>query len=378
MAENKTSGFLPKLAIAAIFVAVAAWAAVYFMRPVAVVEAATSGRAINAVPGSVTVSAEYQMELKSEIGGRVLRSILDPGLKVRTGEFLVQLDPTDLELEIERIQSEYEAHQQRVAVGSAIKLELETARDLLANMERMLKLGNLSESEVTKQQRIVKQYEQKVELESVENKQKTAGYENTLKVKRRQLEKMTTFAPFDGVVSLVNARVGDLIGSNSSIATVIATGRTVEAKISEENFSGIRVGQKASVRFLGYGSQQYSATVAKVLPTADPETQRYIVHINVDIPAEKLVPGLTGEVSIVLGEREAKTIVPRRALRGNEVLVVKSGIVEKRTVQLGYVALNQVEVLQGLQPGDLVIVEELDRFQSGDRVRTQAPRANRS
>ena len=75
MAENKTSRLLPKLVVAAIVVAVAAWAVVYFMRPVAVVEPAISGRAINAVPGSVTVSAEYQMELKSEIGGRVLRSI---------------------------------------------------------------------------------------------------------------------------------------------------------------------------------------------------------------------------------------------------------------------------------------------------------------
>lgn len=375
MIGNKSPKIWIRLGLIAVVLGAAAWITIYFMRPVAVVDTAKAGSAINAVPGSVTVSAEYQMELKSEIGGRVVRSELDPGLKVRAGDFLVQIDPADLQLEIERIEGEYEAHQRRVGVGSSIQLELETARDVLANMERMFRLGNMSESEVTKQQRIVKQFEQKLELESVENKLKTTNYENLLKVKRRQLEKMTITAPFDGIVSQVLARRGDLIDSNAPLATVIATGRTVEAKISEENFAGIRVGQKASVRFLGYGPQLYGASITKVLPTADPETQRYIVHVNVDLPPEKLLPGLTGEIAIVIGERESKTNVPRRALRGSDVLVVGGGgVVERRTVQVGYVGLNQVEVLQGLQTGDLVIVEDLDHFQPGDRVRVQRVR----
>jgi RND family efflux transporter MFP subunit len=375
-AAERSRTLLVWLLLAAV-AAAGTWVVLHLLRPVAVVSAARPGRAVNAVPGSVTVSAEYQMELKSEIGGRVLRSALDPGLPVRAGDFLVQLDPADLRLEIERIESEAEAHARRVAVGSAIRLELETAREAAANMERMLKLGNISEVDVTKQQRLVKQFEQKLELEVVENALRTSGFENTLKVKRRQLDKMTITAPFDGVVSQVFARPGDLISEGAPIATVIATGRTVEAKISEENFSGVRVGQKASVRFLGYGPQLYGASVTKVLPTADPETQRYVVHVNVDLAPEKLVPGLTGEISIVIGERDARTIVPRRALRGNDLLLVSGGRVERRTVRLGYVGLNQVEVLEGLAPGDRVIVEELDRFQPGDRVRPREPAPER-
>ena len=83
------------------------------------------------------------------------------------------------------------------------------------------------------------------------------------------------------------------------------------------------------------------------------------------------MPGLTGEVTIVIGERDAAAIVPRRALRGNEIFVVNNGRVELRKVQLGYVALNQVEVLGGLKAGELVIVEELERYQGGQRVRTK-------
>ena len=375
--QNKRNTFLIKLATGAVTLTALGWFAVFLSRPVAIVAPVKPGRAINAVPGSVTVFAESRMELKTEISGRVLQSDLDPGRVVRKGDFLVLIDPGDLELEIQRLENDLDAHNKRVAVGSALKIELENARDELANVQRLVQLGSRSESDLIRQQRAFKQMEQRVALEEVENKQKGDTLENMLRLKKRQLAKMTITAPFDGVISQVFARPGDLIDSNAPIAILISTSRTVECKVSEENFSGIRVGQKASVRFLGYGPQLYGASVAKVLPTADPETQRYIVHVNVDLPAEKLVPGLTGEISIVIGERDAKTVVPRRALRGSDLLVVRGGAVERRTVQVGYVGLNQAEVLQGIQPGDLVVVEDLDRFQSGDRVRTEQVKSER-
>jgi len=216
----------------------------------------------------------------------------------------------------------------------------------------------------------VQQIEQQLKLEQVQNQNEIDAYENTLKVKSRQLDKMTIAAPFDGVVSQVLARKGDLIGGNAPIATVIATSRTVEARISEENFSGIRTGQKAIVRFLTYGDETYNATVGKILPTADPATQRYIVYLKVDLPLERLVPGLTGEVSITVGEHANALIVPRRALSGNTLYVVKDGRVQLRKVDTGYLGLNVVEITDGVQEGDEVIVEELDRFRDGDRVRT--------
>ena len=367
---NKSLGY--KLALAAAGLLLAGWAVTYFLRPVALVEPVLMDKPVNAVPASVSVEAEYLMDLKSEIPGRVARSELDIGRVVHKGDFLFALDTGDLELEIKQIESDLEAHKQTIAVGSSLKLELANAKDELANKERLAKLGNLSDSELTKQQRVVQQAEQKVALEEVGNKQKTETYTNTLAVKRRQLAKMTFTAGFDGVISQVLARPGDLIAANAPVATIISTSRTVEAKVSEENFSGIRVGQKASVRFLGYGNQLYGASVTKVLPTADPETQRYIVYLNVDLPPEKLVPGLTGEVSIVIGQRDAPaTVVPRRALRGNELFIVDHGRVELRKVKLGFVALNFAEILDGVKPGELVLVEELDKFQDGDRVRTR-------
>jgi RND family efflux transporter MFP subunit len=359
-----------------ILVAVAALVAAAFvisslLKPTAKVTAAWKGKAVQAVPGSVTVQAEYQMELKSEIAGRVIRSELDPGKPVKAGSVLVQIDTGDLELEIEHIQSEYDAKKKSIAVGSSIKLALETATANLQNFERLTKAGTYSVSDLETRRREVKQIEQSLALEAVANDQQIAAFENTLKVKRRQLDKMTITAPFDGIVSAVYARPGDLIGGATPIATLIATHRTIEAKISEENFANIKLNQIATVRFLGYGDGLYDAKVVKILPTADPETQRYIVHLEVKIDPDKLVPGLTGEVNITTGERMSDTLIPRRALFDNNVYVVEDGRVRLRKVEVGYVSLNIAEVTKGLKTGDLVIVEELEKFRDGNRVSTE-------
>ncbi|HEX2100971.1 MAG TPA: efflux RND transporter periplasmic adaptor subunit, partial [Candidatus Synoicihabitans sp.] len=132
-----------------------------------------------------------------------------------------------------------------------------------------------------------------------------------------------------------------------------------------------KIGQHASVRFLGYGEQLYGASIAKILPTADVETQRYLVHLNVDLDPAALVPGLTGEVGIIVGERDNALRIPRRALFGNNVFVVSGNRVQVRQIKVGFTSLTMVEVLEGLEEGDLVIVERIDTFRDGDRVRTR-------
>ena len=362
---------MKKLLIALVVVVAAGFAVVSLIRPTAKVALVSKGTAYKASPGSVTVQAEFLMELKSEVGGRLISSTLEPGKHVAQGEVLAQLDTGDLKLVIEQNETDLEATKKSIAVGSAIKLELQSAREALENAERMAKLGAYALGELEKQRRGVKGIEQRIALEDVQNAQKIGTLENGLKVKRRQMEKMTITAPFDGVVSVVLSRPGDLIGSGTPIAMVISTSRTVEAAISEENFSGIRVGQKATVRFLPYGGWLYDATVSKILPTANPETQRYVVHLDVKIEPEKLIPGITGEVNIITAERPNATVVPRRALFGNNVYVVTDGRVELRQVEVGYVSLTSVEILKGVTPGEQVIVEELEKFRDRDRVQTQ-------
>jgi len=372
----KSSSFVLKFCVFLGVVALGVFAVVHWLRPEARVAEVKRGRAVDAVPGSVVVEAEFVMDIKSEIGGRIVFTELAPGRPFREGDLLVRIDTGDIELEIEKLSSDYAAARRRVEIGSSTTLELANARDNLRNLERLAALGQVSENEIIQSRRAVQQVEQRAALEAVANQNMLEGYENQLQVRRRQMDKMAVRAPFDGVVSEVIARPGDLIGGGGPIARLISTSRTVEARISEENFAGIAVGQRAAVRFLGYGDQLYDANVAQILPTADPETQRYVVYLLVETDPVLLVPGITGEVSIVVGTRENTLIIPRRALFGSNVYVVNNATVELRQVRTGFTGLNDVEILEGVKEGELVIVDRLDTFRAGDRVNTALIAAN--
>lgn len=363
--------------IVRLVVAVAALAALYlvlayFLRPVAYVAPASKGKAVKIVPGSVEVKAEFVQELKSEIGGRVAMSALDTGKKVREGDLLLQLDTGDIDLEIDRIKNEIEAAEKKVEMGSTLRTDVLNMRDTVAESESKFKSGALAATEMEKQKRLLQQLEQRMELDEVNNKLALENLKNSLQVKERERSKMTITAPMDGVITDVLVRKGGLIGGNSPIATIMTSTRTVEGKFSEEDFASVKVGLPATVRFLTYGQDQYNAKVTKLLPSADPQTQRYTVYLDVFLPEGKtLVPGLTGEVSIIIAERDNAVIIPRRALIGDYVLVVEGSKVAQRKIERGYESLNQVEVRKGLKLGELVIVEQQDRFREGDRVRTE-------
>jgi RND family efflux transporter MFP subunit len=344
-----------------------------YLRPIAKVETVIPGEAKDAKPGSVTVKEEYSMQMKSAIGGRVLKDgyNLEPGLHVKEGDILVKMDTSDIQVQIDQAKANYESAKQRIAVGSSYTFALESAQSDFTNVERMFKMGQISDSDYQKSRRAVETVKQQLALEKVRNEEDLQSDLNDLRSKELALEKMTIKSPIDGIVSVVYAHPGDLIDSGSPIMSVITTKRLVEAKISEEDFANIKVGQPATVIFIPYGQFIYHATVSKILPTADPETQRHLVDLNVtDIEPEKLIPGITGEVAITVGSRQAKAIVPRRALLNDNVYVVKDGRVELRQVTKGYVWLTGAEILSGLEPGDQVIVEDLESFRAGDRVRT--------
>jgi len=349
------------------------WLALRLVEPKAVIAVVKRGNALNAVPANVTVRADYIMDLRSEAGGRVQDSALVLGAAVKSGQMLLKIDDTDLKLDLERATNDYNAAVRRREIGSATKLDLETARADLANFTKLAEAGQYPATELDKRKREVRQLEQKQEIEDVNETSLIDGLATQIKTQKRQIEKTSLISPISGDVVSVSAHVGDLITSGAPLASLLAKARVVEARVAEENFAGIAVGQSASVRFLSYGNDQFSAKVARVLPSADPLTQRYTVVLDVDIAPERLVPGLSGEASITVGEHPGVLIIPRRALLGDYVLVVKDGLVEQRRVQRGYESLNEVEIATGLKEGELVISDNLDSYRQGDRVRVVRP-----
>jgi hypothetical protein len=96
------------------------------------------------------------------------------------------------------------------------------------------------------------------------------------------------------------------------------------------------------------------------------------VHLDVKADPDQLGPLSTGEVTITVDRIPDQIMVLRRSIfDSNKVYVVKDGRVERRTLEVGIVSLNNAQVRKGLAVGELVIVDRLEEFREGQRVRTE-------
>ena len=338
--------------------------------PTAVVATTQRGIAVNAVPGTVSVLAEQEMLIKGEHGGRVIESSLEKGGVVSKGDILIQLDTGDIDLDIEKSENEYAREKRSLEIRSPLELSLETSMDTLDDLKFRFERGGVRELDVTKAQRAVNRIKDDIAREDLRNEASLQNLENALKRLKRRKEQMTIISPIAGIVTDVFAYEGDLIGGGATLAKVVSQTRIVEVKVSEEHFVGLEVGMPAQVAFLGIDGEQFKATVKKIIPVADSSTQRFTVHLEVNIDRERLDPGLTGDATITLDEREDALLIPRQAVVSDSVLVVKGGVVERREIETGYTSVTSIEVLEGLSDGEQVIVEDLHLFDEGDRVKT--------
>jgi hypothetical protein len=109
--------------------------------------------------------------------------------------------------------------------------------------------------------------------------------------------------------------------------------------------------------------------VSSIQPAADPDTQRYTVILEMEKLPDNLMAGMTGEMNIITGSHENALLVPTRALFVDQALVVKRGIVQRRTIKVGFRTLDFAEALSGVSVGDRVVIADQDRLRSGQPVR---------
>lgn len=372
-ARSSSAGWIRTALLAVASVAAIAVFVAYQLRPVVETSPVLRGLAINAVPASVEVRAEHVYSIQSEVGGRVRRSAVVRNQRVRADEVLVELDTTDVGLDIARISSELQAARRRLELGSGLRGDLENARQALTDAERQMKAGAISAADFERQSRALRQLEQRLELDEVNLRLQVELLETSLRQREHARDKMTVRAPADGLLTEVLVFPGDLVGGGSVMATLLSERRVVEGRLTEENFAAVRPGQRATVRLLSTGAEQFDARVTRVVPAANPTTQRYALELEIALPpGRELVHGTTGEASIVIEERSDALIVPRTALRGNRLWVVAAGRVQERQVKRGFESLNKVEILDGVTEGELVVVEPPGDLAEGKRVRARA------
>ncbi|MCX6952359.1 MAG: efflux RND transporter periplasmic adaptor subunit [Verrucomicrobia bacterium] len=373
-AKNGSISLVLKLVLVAAVVGAGIFFGLRWFSDTAEVRPVKRDTAVNAVPGSIEVAAEKGgvRPIKTELGGKVAWcDALTPGAAFKKGDVLMKLDTSDLLREIKDAERNYTyAQEERAAMIKASTAKAQ-AEEALVNAKRLFERGEISNEMLKAAQRTLADIESKIEIEAAKNKKAGEDYEFGMESKKIQLKRMEVIAPEDGVVKEVLVWEGALISPGSPVATFLSNKRLVAAKISEENFGGIKLGQAAKVKLLIYpGEAPFNAKVSGIQGYADEGTQRYTVFLDVDVDPARLPHNSTGQVTITVATRSNALLFPRRALfNSNNVYVVKNGRVELREVTLGFLDLNRAEALKGLEEGELVIVENTDTFHRGQRVR---------
>ena len=305
---------------------------------VAVEVAKAERRAIAAsYAGTATLDARAESQVVAKTSGVALAVLVEEGQFVRAGQPLVRLDPD----------------RQRLAVAQSEA----QMRKLENNYQRARKLVDqqlVSAADVD---------QLRFDLENARAQYRMATLE---------LSYTTVVAPIAGVVASRDIKPGNFVQINSPIIRIVDKAR-LEATLNvpEREIAKLQPGQRVDLVADALPGRQFEGVVDRVAPVVDTGTGTFRVVASFSGEGE-LQPGMFGRLSINYDQRADALVVPRTALLedGGEPAVfrVRDGKAQRTALKLGYDDAGFVEVREGLEPGDQVVIAGKAALREGSAV----------
>lgn len=228
--------------------------------------------------------------------------------------------------------------------------------------------------------------EQQVENSRLSLQQSELSYENTV----RQLEDYTITASIDGTVITKNTQVGDTLDATNGQTTLAViydlSCLTFDISLDELDINQVEVGQTVEITcdsLADAGTFEGVVTTVSVAGTTENGVTTYPVTVQIDNPPEDLLHGMNVDATIVVDEAENAIAVPVSAVQRGDIVYVKDetasntdGTMVNGTllpdgwraveVETGLSDENNIEILSGIEEGDIVYVPEVARESSGE------------
>lgn len=327
-----------------------------------------------AVYGTVKIQAAVTREIRAQNTGYIkfaegiLSGVSSVGFTAKKDQVLATITDEATARALKQAQTELAAALDRQKLGPPSTQLLGTAKDNLNRLET-LQRNSVPEAELERARSELRRLTAAVEAERVDLQRSVDVLKGTATGLEEQLRKAEIRSPMDGIITTVNPADGDLVINNAVLFAVATRETYVEGQVNEEDVGEIKDGMRADVRLYSYSQREFTAKVSTVLPSTDPNSQRYTVVLYLDNPPENLRAGMTGEMNIIIARRENALVIPGRALMIDQAFIVEDGVIKMRTVKIGYRGLETVEVLAGVNEGDQVVASDQDTFRPGQRVR---------
>ncbi len=290
-------------------------------------------------PLVASVAANESVLIKSEIDGTVETIAFQEGQRVQAGDLLIRLDTSKLAAAVADAEANFSL--------------AESTRERAASMFR---------------ERTISAQEHDQALSA------HASRKAALQLARQQLKDAEIKAPFEGVVGARLVSPGQVISRTLTLTSLVdADPVKVEFRIPERLVGRVRTGQTVVFHVAAYPGEDFRGDVYFVSPEVDPATRTVLVRALQSNADGRLRPGMFGNMDLVLETRADAVVIPETALvhRGDAVfvfLVDESGAAQMRPVVPGQRLPGRVEIREGLQAGDLVIREGLQKLGPGAPV----------
>jgi RND family efflux transporter MFP subunit len=368
--ESKTVLWIGGAALVVLFVL-----AYFFLMPVAEVATVRRGTAISAVYGTVRIEPAFVVRVRAQNDGFI--RLAEPfsagrgaiGKGVQRGELLAAIADEETSRQLKQARTDLQAAVDRAALPLPSSELLKAAEDNLQRMEKVVSSGNVPAVEYQKSKSEVNRLRGALETERIERDRNLNALEEATKKLEAEMKNAEVRSPIEGILTNVQTIDGELVSDGNELFTVSSRKTYVRGEVNEEDVGEVKPGMKAKVQLYAYRTRTFTGRVTSIQPAADPTTQRYTVVLEMENPPDNMMVGMTGEMNIITGTHENALLVPTRALLVDQALVANGGMVQRRTVNVGFRTLDFSEALSGLADGDRVIVADQDKFHSGQPVR---------
>ena len=343
--------------------------------PVAEVAIVKRGTAISAVYGTVRIEPAFVVHVRAQNAGFIQlaeefsagRGAI--GKTVAKGQLLASIADEATARQLKQARADYRAATERAKLPLPSQELLKTAEDNLHRIEQVVASGNVPAVEYEKSKSEVNRLRGALENERIERDRNLQSLDEAEKKLESQMRASEIRAPMDGLLSAVGTIDSELVSEGNQLFTISSRKTYVRGEVNEEDVGAVKPDMKAKVQLYAYRNQLFDARVSSIQPAADPDTQRYTIILEMEKPPDNLMAGMTGEMNIITGTHENALLVPTRAVIVDQALLVKRGIIQKRTIKPGFRTLDFTEALSGVSQGDRVVVSDQDRLHPGQPVR---------
>ena len=315
-----------------------------------------------------TVRAGQTSQVASQMTGNIVEIRVHEGDRVQSGQVLATVDDSQPRSKVDQATGALAAAEKEV---SAAESDLALADSTLKRYQQLYEKKSVSPQEFDE----IKARRQSAEARRDMARAGQAQANAALAQGQTSLGYARIRAPFAGVITEKKADAGTLASSGMPIFTIEDTRRyRLEATIDESDIRIPRIGQTVPIAIDALANADLPGKIVQIVPAADPASRSFLVKVEL-ASDPRLRSGLFGRARFPRGERTSlliprSAVVERGQLQGVYVIGANQ-IAGLCYITLGKTAGDQVEVLSGLQSGEIVVTAPSDRELAGKRITAQ-------